>query len=207
MDGNYSGRAALAMLGEGEGETLLKVLIFGAAGSGCSTLGKALSRVVDIPCFDSDDYFWVATDPPFQKNRSPEEAFALFSADTEGIDSWILAGSQKIGALAADRLDLAVFLYVPPETRIPRLRARERSRFGDRIDPGGDIHEEHVAFIDWASKYENPETPVRNLKMHTDWMDSLQCRVLRIEGTPSVERSVQQVSEVIRSHPRNETNE
>ena len=54
------------------------------------------------------------------------------------------------GLEVVDRLDLVVFLYLDPEIRIGRSLARERLRYGDRILPGGDMHEAHLKFIEWS---------------------------------------------------------
>jgi len=46
---------------------------------------------------------------------------------------------------------LVVFLWIPPEIRLERLKARERSRYGDVVLPGGERHEASLRFLDWAS--------------------------------------------------------
>lgn len=43
----------------------LRLHIFGASGSGVSTLGNTLKNLWGIPYFDTDDYFWIPTEPPF----------------------------------------------------------------------------------------------------------------------------------------------
>ncbi|MDD7305364.1 MAG: shikimate kinase [Peptoniphilaceae bacterium] len=44
--------------------------IFGASGSGTSTLGRYISE--ELGCFfmDIDDYFWEVTNPPYTKKRN-----------------------------------------------------------------------------------------------------------------------------------------
>ena len=39
--------------------------IFGASGSGTSTLGRAVAEKTGYAFLDSDDYIWAPTDPPF----------------------------------------------------------------------------------------------------------------------------------------------
>lgn len=36
----------------------MNIHIFGASGSGATTLGRFLAVQLNVPCFDSDDYFW-----------------------------------------------------------------------------------------------------------------------------------------------------
>lgn len=44
--------------------------IYGASGSGTSTLGKKISEELGYRFLDSDDYFWLPTDPRFIKVRN-----------------------------------------------------------------------------------------------------------------------------------------
>ncbi|HXB95598.1 MAG TPA: hypothetical protein VNU70_10580 [Puia sp.] len=47
--------------------------LFGASGSGVTTLGHALSDRLGLPYFDADDFFWLPGDPPFTIKR-PRDA-------------------------------------------------------------------------------------------------------------------------------------
>ncbi|HEV2483277.1 MAG TPA: shikimate kinase [Puia sp.] len=55
----------------------MKIHIFGASGAGVTTLGQALAARLSLPYFDSDDYFWYATDPPFTTTRPAAQRNAL----------------------------------------------------------------------------------------------------------------------------------
>lgn len=39
--------------------------IYGASGSGTSTIGKYISNKLGFYFMDTDDYFWQATNPPY----------------------------------------------------------------------------------------------------------------------------------------------
>ena len=43
--------------------------IFGASGSGTTTLAEKISRELGYFHLDTDDYFWLPTDPPFCRKR------------------------------------------------------------------------------------------------------------------------------------------
>ena len=43
----------------------MNILIFGASGSGITTLGKELEKHTDFVHLDVDDYYWEQTLPPF----------------------------------------------------------------------------------------------------------------------------------------------
>lgn len=46
--------------------------IFGASGSGTSTLGRAVAAGLGWRFLDTDDFFWLPTDPPFTTPRPRE---------------------------------------------------------------------------------------------------------------------------------------
>ncbi len=72
---------------------------------------------------------------------------------TFGDDDWVLTGScMGWGEALITHVDLIVFVVTPTPVRLERLAEREKKRFGDRIAPGGDIHEIHVALREWASQ-------------------------------------------------------
>jgi adenylate kinase family enzyme len=43
----------------------MKIHIFGASGSGVSTLGKSLALQLKIPFYDADDFYWKKQIPLF----------------------------------------------------------------------------------------------------------------------------------------------
>ena len=131
---------------------LRRINIIGAAGSGVSTLGRALAQRIGGEHFDTDDFCWLPTDPPFRKQREISERLKLLEDALRGSDRWVLSGSLTgWGEAFVPLLDLVVFLYVPTGVRLQRLRVRERERFGRALDPGRKMHEQHQAFLDWAA--------------------------------------------------------
>jgi adenylate kinase family enzyme len=160
-----------------------RIHVFGASGSGTSTLGAEVATAIGASHLDADDYYWFPTDPPFVLKRDPADRVAAIEADIEGVDDWVLSGSLcNWGDPLLDRFTLAVFLYLPPDLRMARLAERERARYGERIGPGGDMHEAHVAFMTWARSYDVALAPVRSLDLHERWMPRLACPVLRLDA-------------------------
>jgi adenylate kinase family enzyme len=129
----------------------------GSSGSGTTTLGKELSRILDIPQEDSDNFFWKDTDPQYTEPKSKEDLHKLFY-DFTSSDQFILSGDVLNWGLSEEDLlnsfTHIIYLYLPWETREIRIRNREEKRFGDRIKPGADMYQSHEDFIQWASKYE-----------------------------------------------------
>ena len=169
--------------------TEARIHIVGASGSGTTTLGAALAHASGGAHLDTDDYFWLATDPPFTTKRPVEERLALLTADLDRHAAWVLTGSLiDWGNVLIPRFDLVVFLYVPQEIRIERLMQRERLRYGSQIEPGGRMHAAHTEFVSWAKGYDDPAFEGRSLKGHRAWLQHLPCPVLEITGTPSIDR-------------------
>lgn len=89
--------------------------------------------------------------------------------------------------------DLVVFLWIPQEIRLERLRHREFQRYGNEVLAGGSKYEQSKAFLEWASLYDNAGMEVRSKALHEHWMEDLSCPVLKIEGDCSVNERVDRV--------------
>jgi adenylate kinase family enzyme len=160
-----------------------RIHIFGASGSGCTTLGRSLAERLGLVHLDADDYFWLPTPIPFTECRPRVERRTLLERGLDRQEGWVLSGSLcGWGDFAAERFDLAVFLTVPTEVRLERLAVREAARFGASIEPGGHAHERFAAFIAWAAGYDEGEISVRSRALHQRWITTLGCRVLRLNG-------------------------
>lgn len=173
---------------------LKRIHIFGASGSGTTTLGKELSEKLNIAHFDTDDYFWEPTSPPFIVQRKKEERIKLLTEAIEKHDAWILSGSLcGWGDVFIPQFDLAVYLYIPKELRMKRLIKRERERYGKDIDEGGEMHEVYNEFMSWAESYDSGDISIRSKALHEKWMKDLSCRLLKLEGDIPIEEKVNEV--------------
>lgn len=175
----------------------MHINIFGASGSGVTTLGRALSKKLDCSYFDSDHYFWFPSNPPFTERRPPEERNAMINKEMAGNDSWILGGSV-INWNNNWQFDLSVFLYIPQELRLQRLKGREHERYGDIIYTDKERNRLYSEFIDWARGYDELITNSRSLHSHKNWMNNLKTPLLVIEGDTAVEERVEAVLEKIK---------
>lgn len=172
--------------------------IFGASGSGTTTIAKALCRKLGYNHFDSDDYFWMPTDDPFTLERPVPERLRLLTDDLLSCDKWILSGSLVgWGDSLIPYFDLTVFVYVPQDIRLERLRKREYERYGDRMLPGGEKHDHTEKFLDWAAAYDAGTSYGRSLSKHEAWLERIECPVLRIINDV-LEDSVDSVFKAVR---------
>jgi len=177
--------------------------VLGASGTGTTTLGKALVEYYAYPHFDIDDYFWLPSDPPFQHVRSRPARQALLAGDLARQRCWVLSGSLcGWGDLFIPLFAVVVFLWVPPTVRLARLAERERSRYGAAtLVPDGGMHRQHTAFMAWAAAYDDGDLTMRSRRLHEQWLQSLRCPVLRLEGEQPVEESLTQVVQYVSTHP------
>lgn len=164
-----------------------RIHILGASGAGTTSLGDTLARRLGVPHFDSDDFFWEITDPPFTLKRSVEERRAQLEKTLGENPAWVLSGSLTgWGNFLKPAFSHVLFVTLAKEERMRRLRERERSRYGERIFPGGDMERIHAEFLAWAERYDEGGMDVRSRTLHEAWMRSLPCPVLRLDSSAPV---------------------
>lgn len=148
-----------------------RVHIFGASGSGTTTLGEALAAKHGHRHFDTDDFYWLPTDPPYRQKRLREARLALLRTSLAECSSWVLSGSLcGWGDPLIPEFDLVVFLIVPTEIRLERLRARELKCYGPALlRCGGNLHQASVVFQDHSARgfQKHPATPAVSCRLLT----------------------------------------
>ena len=151
--------------------------IFGASGSGTTTLGRTLAADMGLVHMDTDDYYWLPTDPKFTAKRPVDERLRLMNADIDAAEKGVVISGSLTGwgdALIA-RFTHVILLNTPTKVRLERLRQREYAYFGERILEGGNMHESHLAFLDWAAQYDTGDVTMRSKVCHDEWMKQLPC--------------------------------
>jgi len=166
----------------------MKLHVFGASGTGVTTLGKALGTALGLPYFDTDGYFWEATDPPFTKRRPATQRDARLAHDLAAHQNWVVGGSiVGWGEQWLATFDLVVFLWLPPALRLQRLHQREHARYGARIIADPSQAARTQAFLEWAAGYDDSSTGgSRTLANHTNWLTRFTCPVLELRGDLTV---------------------
>ena len=102
-----------------------RIHILGASGAGTTTLGRTLSKRFSIPHFDTDDYYCVKTDIPFTEKRGDRERAKLLKDGLLRFPEWVLSGSLcDWGDFAMPLFTLVVFLRIPHDLRMERIKAR-----------------------------------------------------------------------------------
>lgn len=164
--------------------------IYGASGSGTSTLGRKISEELGYKFMDTDDYFWLPTNPPYTTKRSKEERIALMKKDILEADNVVISGALAgWGDELIPLFTLAIRIVTDTEIRIERLKSREKQKFGDRILPEGDMYIHHMEFIEWARKYDNGSVDMRSKAKHDEWQKLLLCRQIVLNGADDLEEN------------------
>lgn len=176
-----------------------RVYLTGAAGSGTSTLGRAIAVHLGVTHLDTDDYYWRESAIPFTDKRPAAERIEMIlEAQAKAGGDWVLSGSADgWGEPILKGLDLIVFVTAPTPLRLARLRKREGARFGDRIRPGGDMAHNHAAFLKWAAGYDDPYFSGRSLQRHRDWLAGRKEPILELSGGEAVEAQLQAVLDAL----------
>lgn len=164
--------------------------LYGASGSGTSTIGKFISDKKGYFFMDTDDYFWEPTDPPYTTKRNVSDRIALMKNDIERKEGVVVSGSLVgWGDELIPLFTLAVRVETATAVRIERLKKREREHFGSRIDIGGDMYEIHRKFIDWAASYDTGGLDMRSRAEHDEWQKLLQCPCISLDGSLPLEKN------------------
>jgi len=169
------------------------IIIFGASGCGTSTIGRGLAHKLGYMHFETDDFSHVDTHIPHTKSRPLSERINLLQKAMANCDNFVISGSMWDWCEPfIPYFELAVFVTTPTDIRINRLEQRELMRYGKRICEGGDLYDNHRKFIEWSKTYDT-NNPDRSLQLHEEWITSLPCSVLRIDGTATIDESIAKI--------------
>jgi adenylate kinase family enzyme len=179
-----------------------RIHITGASGAGVTTLGRALSDHLAVPHHDTDDYYWAATDPPYQRKREVADRLRLMAEMFLGRPAWVLSGSlDGWGDSLIPYFDLTVFVRTAAPLRLRRLRDREARRYGAEVLSSGARHQDSLAFLTWASRYDGGDLTIRSLVRHEAWLHTLRHPCLRVDGARPVDGLVAEIVGAIAARP------
>ena len=168
------------------------IIICGLYGAGKSTLGKALAEKLNFHFIDNENLYFPKTDPYYlySSPRTHEEAEKLLLDEIKEYKNFVLASVKGDYKDADCFFQLAVWLDVPKEIRIQRVKHRSFQKFGKRMMPGGDLYQQEKGFFDFVES--RKESTVE------EWLQSLTCPVIRIDGREPVEVNIQFIVEKMR---------
>lgn len=177
----------------------MKIHIFGASGSGVTTLGMEFSKRNGMQYFDCDDYFWDESELPYTRKRLPQIRNKMLIDDVSKSNNWVLGGSLIQWGYDFHLLfDLAVFLWIPPEIRIERVKKREYERFGEKNFYDPQRSKQYQEFIEWVSGYDNNTATGRNIELHEKFLKDVPCDTLEIRGDFTTEQRIDKLTKKIK---------
>ena len=165
------------------------IIVCGLNGSGKSTLGAALSEKLGFHFIDLENLYFPKTDPndPYASPRSEEEVGKLLADEMKTHENFVFAAVRgNYGEDVRSFYQLAILIEVPKEIRMQRIRNRSFQKFGSRMLPGGDLYEREEAFFKMVES--------RQDNYAENWLESVDCPVIRIDGTRSIEENVTFIS-------------
>lgn len=168
------------------------ILVCGLNGAGKSTLGRALAKELRFHFINDEDLYFPKDDPRYlyASPRPREEVERLLLQEVKTHENFVFA-SVKVdyGEAVTPFFRYAVLIEVPKELRMKRVRERSFQKFGNRMLPGGDLYETEEAFFAFVgSKAENTVE---------EWVKTLRCPILRVDGTKPIEENVRFLIEQI----------
>lgn len=179
----------------------MKILIFGASGSGTTTLGKEIEKRTNYKHLDVDDYYWKKTEPPFHEKIELQERNKNLKVDFKRYENVIVSGSMVSWGKEWERsFDLAIFIRLENKLRMERLKNRETMRYGEKLITDKKIQQNSKAFLEWADQYESPNFDGRSLKIHKNWMELLNCKTLTIDGEEELNDKIETVLSRIKKY-------
>jgi len=166
-------------------EELMGIIVCGLNGSGKSTLGKILAERLHFHFIDNEDLYFPKTDPKYiyASPRSREEVEKLLWNEIRAYEHFVFTSVKgDYGETISSFFQYAILINVPRDIRLQRVRNRSFQKFGKRMLFGGDLYEKEEKFFDFVKS--RPENIVE------EWVQSLKCPVLRIDGLKSIEENV-----------------
>ena len=166
------------------------ICVCGLNGSGKTTLARALAEELGFNHMDVEDYYFTSADNPYATARTREEVEELLLTDIRQHPCFVFSAvNGNMTAEINGYYDLIIYLEVPLDIRMKRIRQRAVDKFGDRVLPGGAMYEQEEKFFAYAEK--------RKPDAIEDWLKTVPCRVLRLDGTQPVQENVRRVRDVV----------
>ena len=168
------------------------IIICGLNGSGKSTLGKILAEKLHFHFIDIENLYFPKTNSNYiyASPRTREDVAERLLCEIRTHENFILASVKgDYGEDISSFFQYAVLLDVPKDIRLQRVKERSFQKFGNRMLPGGDLFEQEEKFFRFVES--------RNESTVDEWIKSLKCPVIRIDGTKPTDENVNFIVELI----------
>lgn len=165
-----------------------KIIVCGGNGAGKSTFGKCLAEKLGYEFLDIEDYYFVSgdSDYSYRNSRTYDEVCDLLYEDLKKYENCIFSSVKgNYGDKVEQLFTGAVYIKVPKEIRIKRVKECSFQKFGNRILEGGDLYEQEKNFFYMVE--------ARSEQDVEDWLGSTGIPIVKIDGTMSYEHNAKLV--------------
>lgn len=168
------------------------IQICGLNGCGKSTLGRALAERIDFHFIDNENLYFsrTNTDEPYTNPKSRTEVERILMDEVRKHPDFVFSAVK--GDYGKDIIlmyNYVVVIEVPKEIRSQRVRYRSFQEFGNRMLMGGDLHNQEEAFFQMVESRQDDYI--------TDWLQKVNCPIIRVDGTKPIEDNVEYILQVI----------
>ncbi len=174
----------------------INLLIFGAPGSGVSTLCEKLSSKLQF----SSIILQNRSEPPDSGDPiliGPQELIQM-KQQLQETKGYIIDGSPCLMDWSLDELDGIIYLRTPKIQRLQRLRTRELASQGQGIlKEGCREFKKFNRFMYWVSQFDQAGVDRESKILHQKFLNSLRLPLLEANGLLNQEDLIQQVLEWI----------
>ena len=170
------------------------ILVCGLNGAGKSTVGRMLAVRLGYEFIDNEDLYFPKADSNYAYSdpRSKEEVVSILEERIKDNPNFVFAAVKgDYGDNLIDALDYVVLIDVPKEIRSRRVRDRSFQKFGERTSREGDLFIKEQSWFHLVDS--RPEDDVLR------WLETIQCPVVRIDGTLPVEENVNELMSILGS--------
>lgn len=150
-------------------------------------MARALSQSYGFYLIDTDDAIWENVDPPFTVRKPLTLSRDYLAKALANHPRSVISGAfVGWGDEFKPQIDLFVYLHLPLAIRLERIQKREENRFGSRVLPGGDLHQQHLDFLEWVGQYDTNSSDIRGQKQHELWLKDVKAPIVRITEVLSI---------------------
>ncbi len=174
--------------------SFMGIVICGLNGTGKSTLGKALAEKLHFHFIDIENLYFPKTNPNYiyASPRTREDVAERLLCEIRTYKNFILASVKgDYGEELYSFFQCAIMLDVPRDIRLQRVKDRSFQKFGNRMLSGGDLFEQEEKFFRFVES--------RNETIVEEWVKSLKCPVIRIDGTKPIDENTNFIMELMQN--------